>query len=260
RHNALVQLDGKRYGYAVAAARKGPAKIEDLVALSREFGPRFRVETLDVAKENFSDRLAAVTQQIAEKSLREQKDDPDYRPSADEIDSKARELRAAIESAPEDSIFFFGGGKMQALSFNDLVQLDKAASQEQDNLVMLDQGAEPFADKVLNVEGKKPKIGIALIHEYLSSEGWEDYGLAGLRKSLESRGFDVQEIILKKWSQFAPPEPGVYTVEESKLDRLEERIFILDLNTKNLERAIKQLTDLSREWRMASLADLAKKY
>lgn len=260
RHKTLGQVADKPDDYDVAAERKVLDKIEDLVDLFREFGPRFRVETLDVAKENFSDRLDAVTHQIAEKSLREQKEDPDYRPKADEINRKAKELRVAIESAPEDSIFFFGGGKMQALSFNDLVQLDKAASQEQDNLVMLDQGVKPFADKVLNVEAKKPKIGIALIHEYLSSEGWEDYGLAGLKKSLESRGFDVQEIILKRWSQFAPPEPGVYTVEESKLDRLEERLFILDLNIKNLERAIKQLTELRREWRSASLADLVKKY
>jgi hypothetical protein len=260
RHKTLGQVADKPDDYDVAAERMVLDKIEDLVDLFREFGPRFRVETLDVAKENFSDRIAAVTHQIAEKSLREQKEDPDYRPNEDEVESKARQLRAAIESTPEDTIFFFGGGKMQALSFNDLVQLDKAASQEQDNLVMLDQGVKPFADKVLNVEGKRPKVGIAVIHPVLATSGREDIGLKGLRNALTARGIDVQDIVLKKWSEFAPPTAATYTIEESKLDIVDENLMIADLNLKNLAKAQKQIEDELQELRKSSLDELTKKY
>ncbi len=237
RHKTFGQITDKPDAYDLAAERKVVEKVKDLVEQFREFGSQFRVEVLDVEDEHFGDRVNGLTEN---------------RP----------ELREAIEKAPENSIFFCSteGKGVQALSFNDFYQLDKTASREQNNLVLLSQGVQPFADKALSVEGKRPKIGIPIIHEYLSSEGWEDYGLGGLKKALQARGFDVQEIVLKRWSQFGPPEPGVYTIEESKLDRLEERLMILDINIKNLQRVTKQLGDLQREWKSASLAELAKKY
>src|SRR5262249_41274316 len=173
-------------------------------------------------------------------------------------------LRDAIESAAENSIFFTARGKVQRLSFNDFYQLDKTASQEDNdkrgNLVLLSQKVDPFVRRVLGIEEKRPKIGIAVIHEWLTTEGPEDFGFRGVKKALTAHGFDVQDIILKKWSEFAPPEPGVYTYEESKFDRLEEQLTELDADIKNLEREVELSQELVKLWETSTLEELTKKY
>src|SRR5262249_30193382 len=126
------------------------------------------------------------------------------------------------------------------------------------NLVLLYQGVEPFARKVLNIDEKRPKIGVAVVHEWLTSEGPEEFGFSGLKKALLSRGFDVRDIVLKKWSEFAPPEPAVYTYEESKFDRLEEQLTELDADIKNLDEDLKQWEKLKEHWQAASLDELTK--
>jgi hypothetical protein len=286
--------DEKPDAFDGAAERKVIEKVKDLVDQFREFGPRFKVEVLDVDEENFNDRIEAVTARIAKEFVRDagaerryvlaqaiapQAVAPSgapagelpqaivalglgtYDPFTPAVERKAKELRATIESAPENSIFFFGGGKVQSLTFNDFYQLNKTASQDRGNLVLLNQGVKPFADKVLNVQEKRPKIGIAVIHEWLTAtEGYRDYGLAGLKKALTARGFDVQDVILKKWSRFAPPAPAVYSIDESKLDRLEERTAILDRNITTLETARKKMEQVRKQWRTASLEELTKEY
>src|SRR5262249_16211893 len=141
-------------GDAIDSAAKNHVvdKVNDLVEQFREFGTQFTVEVLDVKKEGFEEQFERITAD---------------RPA----------LREALDSAPENSIFFFSpdGKHVQSLSFNDFYQLDKTASKTGNNLVMFEQGVEPFANRVLNVEAKRPVIGIAVTHEWLSTDGAEEY-------------------------------------------------------------------------------------
>src|SRR5947209_5482754 len=157
-HTSFGQLAAKPDNYDAAAERKIVEKVKDLVEQFQELGPRFRVEVLDIQEEGFQDKLA-------------------------QLKKEAPALGKAIESAPENSIFFYsqgdspsgsaaeGEGKVQRLSFHDIYQLDKLASQEANggrgNLVLRYQGVEPFARKVLNIDQKKPRVAVAVIHEIL---------------------------------------------------------------------------------------------
>src|SRR5207302_9984662 len=135
------------------ADRKIIEKVRDLVEQFQELGPRFHVQNLDIDDENYEDKLAEIKKQSAA-------------------------LGAAIDNAPENSIFFYSRiddkERIQRLAFYDVYQLDKQASQEANdkrgNLVLRFQGAEPFARKILNIEEKRPKIAVGVVHEYLSLE------------------------------------------------------------------------------------------
>ncbi len=223
-------LPDKPDSYDDAAERKVTEKVEDLVEQFRALGPRFKVVVLDTRDVGFADQLKAL---------------PD-------------EVRGAVEKAPENSIFFAADGKVQRLAFNDFYALDKAASQEADggrgNLVLRYQGPETFAGKVLNVDQKRPRVAVAVTHEALTTEGkLEPYTLAGVRKVLTERGFQTRDLILRKRSlaRMGPPEPGVYTPDESKYEKLADSLTVLDAQTKFFE------TQLDR-WKKASLADLKK--
>jgi hypothetical protein len=240
RHKTFGQLADKPDAYDYAAERKVVEKVKDLVEQFREFGPQFRVVVLDVEEDGYNEKLASLTK-------------------------NARELREAIDAAPDNSIFFAAGNKVQRLSFNDFYELDKTASRQADggrgNLVLLYQGVEPFARRVLNIDEKRPKIAVAVVHEWLTTEGPEEFGFGGLKKALTARGFDVRDVILKKWSEFAPmPEPAVYTYDESRFDRLEEQLTELDADIKNFEEELRDLTALQKLWTNSSLDDLTKKY
>jgi hypothetical protein len=222
-------------------------KVKDLVEQFREFGTQFRVEVLDVKKDEFEDQFEKLTKN---------------RPV----------LREALNTAPENSIYFCAPGddpregeaadneRVQRLSFNDFYQLDKTASKVDKNLVMFHQGVGPFAQKVLNVQAKRPLIGIAVTHEWLTTEGLDEYSLRGLKKSLMARGFDVRDILLKRWSRFTGPETGVYTPAESNLERLEERLTIADALIKGQEAERKDTEELIKKWRTATLDQLSKDY
>ncbi len=216
RHKTFGTLSDKPDRFDYAAERKVVEKVKDLVEQLREAGPQFRVEVLDVEEEKYDDRLAALTE-------------------------GAPELRQAIDVTPENSLFFYartgkGHAHVQRLGFNDFYLLDKTASQDgRGNLVLRAQGVEPFARRVLSLEERPPKIAIAVIHEILTTTGQGDYGLQGLRKALVDRGFEVQDIVLKKWSRFAPPEPGAYTPDERILSQLEERENLYSLQISSLE-------------------------
>jgi hypothetical protein len=219
RHRIFGQMADKPDAFDYAAERKVVEKVKDLVEQFREFGPQFRVVVLDVEEEDYQKKLARETE-------------------------GADELRKAIEAAPESSIFFYANGKVQRLSFNEFYQLDKTASQQADegkgNLVLLAQGVRPFANKVLNIDERKPRVAIGVTHEWLTTQGpAEEYTLAGLKKALESRGFEVRDVVLKRWSRRAPPEPAVYTYDESKFERLEERVAVLDAQLRFFEGQLK---------------------
>jgi hypothetical protein len=241
RHKTFGILNDKPDAYDYAAERKVVEKVKDLVEQFREFGPQFHVVVLDVEEEGYNDKLARLTE-------------------------NAKELRDAIDSAPENSIFFHAGGRVQRLSFNDFYQLDKTASKEADggrgNLVLLNQGVEPFARKVLNIDEKRPRVAVAVIHEILTTEATEGteetYTLRGLKKALTARGFEVRDVILKKWSEFGPPEPAVYTYDESKLDRLEEELAEVDASIKTLDQELQALSEHTKEWQTKPPAELQK--
>lgn len=211
RHKTFGQLNDKPDAYDYAAERKVVEKVKDLVQLFREFGPRFRVEILDVEDEGYTATLERLT-----------KDSP--------------KLAKAIDTAPENSIFFhtlrpaIGADgivetheSVQRLGFNDFYQLDKTAANKQKNLVLLPQGVTSFARRVLAVEEKKPKVAVGSIHEYLTTEGIEEFSLAGMKKSLESNGFEVVDLVLKNWGD-GEPVPAAHTLRESQLERLEEEL------------------------------------
>ena len=239
QHKTFSQLTDKPDAYDYAAERKVVEKVKDLVDQFRELGPQFKVAVLDVEEEGYDKNLAELTRD-------------------------AKELRDAIASAPENSIFFYADHKVQRLSFNAFYQLDKAASRQADggegNLVLLYQGEQPFANKVLNIDEKKPKVGILAVHELLTTQGPEDYGLAGLKKALIAHGFDVEDVILKKWGEMGPPEPAVTTYEDTRYDALVEALAGMDTEIKSVEEQVKEVRDTQKLWQKSSLDELNKKY
>ncbi len=228
RHKVFgLMPDKPQDDYDSAAERKVIEKVHDLVEQFRTIGPQIRVEVLDTQSRDykFKERLREVTDAVA----------------GDKDAPEAESLRKMIEAAPENSLFFCGREndklRVQQLSFNDFYLLDKTLSQDDNdgrgNLVLLYQGVEPFAHRILRLGEKKPRIAIATIHEVLSTGSQRDIGLRGLRNALEARGFDVTDIVLKKESNNPPVglDPAVYSLEESRLEGLKrtERFYENDL-------------------------------
>jgi len=235
RHKPFGALTDKVDRYDAAAERKVVDKVKDLVAQLREIGPRFRVEVLDTEAEGYDDKLMRLTE-------------------------NAPELRQAIESAPENSLFFSAGGRVQQLSFNDFYRLDKTASREagRENLVLIQGGVEPIASRILNLEQRKPRVGILVVHEALSTEGIIDfYTLTGLRKSLTEHGFEVRDVVLKKgWDAPGELEPAADALEDSKLERLQDEQQTLDARLAQLDRQVKALEQLVKVWPVDSKTSL----
>jgi uncharacterized membrane protein len=208
KHKVFGTLSDDRDAFTKAAEEKVTEKIKDLVDLFREFGPRFNVVVLDT--EAFG-----------------------YRKQLEDLTRDAPELRDAIKSAPENSILFHANKRVQRLAFNEFLQLDKTASEAANggraNLVLLPQGIENFARRVLSVQERRPKVAVCVVHELLSTEFAEGrgrtYTMAGLRKSLTENGYDVIDVVLKKnWSSAGSLEelkPAADTRAESTLERLE---------------------------------------
>jgi hypothetical protein len=234
RHKVFgLMPDKPQDDYDSAAERKVIEKVHDLVEQFRNIGPQIRVEVLDTQSRDykFKERLQEITEDLAVRSHVEHAN----------AGLGAESLRKMIEAAPENSLFFCGREndklRVQQLSFNDFYLLDKTLSQDdhagRGNLVLLYQGVEPFAHRILQLGEKKPRIAIATIHEVLSTGSQRDIGLRGLRNALEARGFEVTDIVLKKESNSPPVglDPAVYSLEESKLEGLKrtEKFYEHDL-------------------------------
>jgi hypothetical protein len=199
--------------------------------------------------------------------------------------ARDRALAEAIKAAPENTIFVYAAGRLQQLRFNEFLQLDRVASQQANggrgNLVLLAQGVpregipfsgrgvEPFARKVLNVEERKPRVGVLVVHELLTTEGSEDaFTLRGLRKLLEDHGFEVRDVVLKRgWESGSLPEPAADTFEESKLERLDADLDDLEADVKTLETGVQKWQALADEWSLKpgdkeedKLDQLSRKY
>ena len=85
-HKTAGSLSDKPDSLDFAAERKVVEKVQDLIDQFREFGPRFTIVALDTEDEKYTQKVDALTKN---------------RP----------ELRAAIESAPENSILFADDNK-----------------------------------------------------------------------------------------------------------------------------------------------------
>ena len=247
-HRVFPGISDKPDRYDLAAERKILEKVRDLVDLvRRESGAALRVVELDVEDEGYDRRLDALTK-------------------------NAPKLRQAIEQAPESSLFFHAGvakgrEQVQRLGFREFLRLDKRASEQEGNLVLLPQGipadtregdapgAFPFISKLVNLESRKPKVAIGVIHEWLTSRGTDTYGLVGLRKALAAGGFEVTDLVLKRLGR--NPQPVVSTFEESRVERLEQRLKILDEGKaqRKLYRE-KQLFPTKKFFQEKSLADI----
>jgi hypothetical protein len=204
RHRALGQVADKPDPYDFAAERKIVEKVNDLIDQIREFGPQFRVVVLDAEEEGADARLKQEAQRLPG-------------------------LAAAVEAAPESSIFFCASGRVQRLSFAEFYQLDKTASEQanggQGNLVLLSQGVEPFVRRVLALEARPPVVGLAVIDQEFSTDSTNEYlKMTGLRKALVAHGFEVRDIILRR--NFS--DPAAYTLDEDKLDRADATVQVID--------------------------------
>ena len=248
-HKAFAGAD-KPDLYDTAAERKIVEKVQDLVALLREFGSSLQVEVLDVQEKGYKEKLERLT-------------------------TGNDKLREAIKAAPENSIFIVGADRVQQMSFNEFYLLDRIASQEgHGNLVLLGQGADgrgthPFVRRILNLEQRRPRVGVLIIHELLATDSTEaQFSLAGLRKSLTLNGFDVQDIMLKKgWDRGGRLEAAADSLEESKLDRLEAEIDSLREDLRDLGEERKALLAVVEDLRVqpgenteAKLKQLTAKY
>lgn len=236
--------------YDSAAERKIVEKVADLVALLRDLGSRLRVEVLDVQDKSYQERLERIT-------------------------GGNPELRQAIDQTPENSIFISGSGRLQQMSFNEFYQLDRVGSKAgRGNLVLLGQGEDgrgihPFVRRILNLQQRRPRVGVLVIHELLTTEGTDDlFTLAGMRKTLTVNGFDVKDVVLKKgWERGGRIEAAADTFEESKLERLEAELESVNEDIKDLDaelqgsaRALDDLRVVKGEDIAAKLKELSVKY
>ena len=121
-----------------------------------------------------------------------------------QINDEAEPLRPLIDAAADNRVLVFKDGMATEYGFRDFYDLGDTEARDairpRGNLVLLPQGVGPFAQKVLAINERKPRVGIAVIHELLSTEGdYEPYTMAGVRKALEAQGFEVTDIVLKNW-------------------------------------------------------------
>ena len=129
--------------------------------------------------------------------------------------------------------------------------------------MLRDQGIEPFTRKILAIDERRPRVAVAVIHSVLGLQGEDEdprLTMAGTRKALASRDFESRDIILKKWSEMAPPEAAVLTYDENRYEKLEQELANLDANLKEFQDAIKELSAEVKFWKSSSVEEFKKKY
>src|SRR5262245_18137358 len=252
---------------AAAAEKIVITKVRELADEQRDFGPQFQVIVLDTREEDFPDKLKKVTRR---------------RPG----------LTAAIENAPPgNNIFFYAppdrqtesvastagdkqaergaeGARIQRISFEDFYQLDRTRSKGTDkdrgNLVLLNKGVGPLARRILNLEEKRPRIGILVVHEAFSTQSQApDWRLDGLKKVLTVHGFDVRDVILKQKLRMDRTgswraEAAVALLDETRYRRFQTQRDRLPEIIKDVEKEIKQAQKQRGIWEKATPKDLEK--
>ena len=295
-HKTAGTLSDKPDAIDYAAERKVVEKVRDVVDQLREFGPQFNVAVLDVEDEGYERKLRALTKRrpglaeaitdAPENSIffyADGKVRKEPRAVADKLASGTP--RPAVGPDPDDSgMSLVYPANVTRMSFTEFYQLDKTASREattaereaaavlaggpafapgvtgKGNLVLIPQGKDAFVRKVLALEERRPKVALAVIHPLLSSrENFDEYSAAGLRKALEANGYDVVDVILKKWGR-GGPNPAAYTYEESELDRVENRYNLFTLLAADRELVISQLKIVLDRIEKASYAELNRQF
>ena len=247
------RVDLRQDEYDQAAEKIIVGKVRDLAEQFQELGPRFRVHVLDTQKRTYNERKKDLERNVFGATEE----------ATAEVKQHATAMMEAIKKAPEDSIFFYSrdNKQIQRLSFNDIYQLDKAASndanEKKGNLVLKYQGVKNFADKVVNIDEKKPRIAFGVVHEVLGQDGSDDLGMAGLKKALATRGFEGRDIVLKKWPERTAaalePEESRYEILDNKKATFERVLKAQNEELKDLEKAYKT-------WHGTPLPDLQKEY
>lgn len=209
---------------STAAQTKITEKVLDLIdelRQNREVGSRFDVHVLNSSDESFAEQLKKI---------------------APDAEGKATALRLAVEGANENSIFFAANNRVRRMPFSQFYLLDKVSSTEQANLVLHPQGKDRFVRALVGLETRKPKVALAVIHPLLASRNKADeYSALGLRKTLEEAGFDVNDVILKKWSgpnSPGGPPPAAFSFEETEFGKYEGKFNMYSLLAMNREQAV----------------------
>ncbi|MEI7684100.1 MAG: hypothetical protein WCL32_03680 [Planctomycetota bacterium] len=247
--------DSKPDRYDIAAPKKIVEKVKDLAEQFSDLGPRFRVKTLDIQDDDFDKKVKAI--RTSEEEAAKARGETPSSPLAD-----------AIESSTENNIFFKANGAVQRLAFHDVYQIDKAASEaanhKNGNLVMNFQGVEPFARKILNIEEKKPRLSLAVVHPALSMTS-RDHPLLtmnGAKKALESQGFVANDILLRKQDGDGglSQEAAAETFDESRFEQIEEILPTLEERLAESEKALALTKKQLDIWKNQSLAQLQKQF
>ncbi len=236
-----------------AAQQKITEKVLDLIDELRqhpELSARFDVRVLHRRDEKFEEQLTAATVGNAD-------------------------LRAAVEAAPESSIFFASNNRVRRMPFSHFYMLDKTASRGKEavgqdanpataNLVLAPQGKERFVRALVGLERKRPKVGLLTIHPYLTSRKPEDEGTAafssfGLRAALEHDGCEVVDVVLKKgWEAGTGLSPSAATFDESKLEEVEAEYLGASEAALEAEIELRNLEIVRERVRTAPLADVER--
>jgi hypothetical protein len=288
QHKTFGQLSPKPDIYDYAAERKVVDKVHDLVDQFRLLGPQFHVVTLDVEAIGYEDKLDAETAQrpglkeaiaaAPENSIFFYPDDRVEVIGADEAHKRlaagglAWTARGSNLAAMADKVYFYGGN-IPRLSFNEFYQLDKSASKSenpgpdgkpQGNLVLRPQGVEAFARRVLAIQEKRPRVGLVIIHEALAtnvSEGWqEQYTSHGLKRSLEDHGFEVVDILVKKWKRGEEPSPAAYNLDETQFERREAELESIEEDLRGIRQSREEAMAIYKVFKESSLEELNQKY
>ena len=229
--------------YDVAADKKIVEKVKDFVELFQDLGPRFHVRVLDILDDNFDAKF-------------------------EELEKSSPTLAEAIEEAEENTIFFHAGGKVQWLAFRNVFQIDRQASQADNdgkgNLVLNFQGVEPIARRILNIEQKTPRIATAVVHPALSMSDPDNLYLTmnGAKNVLEQYGYDCKDILMRKVEEGGglSPDPAVLTFEESRYEQIEDEMALATEAIEKMEKNQAEFTKLYQQWKGSSLAELNKTY
>jgi hypothetical protein len=207
-----------------AAQTKITEKVLDLIdelRQNREVGSRFDVHVLNSSEEGFAEQLKKIA------------------PDQGELKNP---LRTAVEGANENSIFFAANNRVRRMPFSQFYLLDKVSSTDQANLVLHPQGKDRFVRALVGLETRKPKVALAVIHPLLSSRNEaDDYTALGLRKTLEEAGFEVGDVILKKWSgpqSPGGPPPAAFSFEETEFSKVEGQFNMYSMLAMNREQAV----------------------
>ncbi len=236
-------VDNKLAHFQAAAQRQIVEKVKDLADQFRELGPRFQVQVLNIQDEDFDSKLR-------------------------DIKKESTVLADAIETAPENSIFFLSSGQVQRLGFNDIYQLDSeaslAANENKGNLILNYQGEEPFANKILKIEEKKPRIAVAVVHPALSMAYRDNpiLTMAGAKKTLESHGFACQDLLLRKIDPDGRlmEEPAALTYDENRFEQIEDTLVLMDEDLQDGNAEFAKMKGSLDTWTKQTLAELQKSW